>query len=641
MRFTQYLSIFLLASLALAGSRANSQANVLENQTTYLYVDAQKGSDSNSGTSSLPLLTIGAAVSKANANNQKSIGTKIIVNPGVYRETVSVGSVSKQTTVPLTIQAATNGTAVIAGSMVLTGWAQQDASHPSISSAPWNYDPPACSIPSGWPTNFAPIALRTEMVFINGVPLTQVLNYSDMQAGTFYADGVGNEMYVWPPAGTNLSTATVEAAVRPSTITVQGRTNVVLRGLVFRHAANCMNTASAVVGSSTNVLLDSVAALWNNWNGISVSSSTSITVQNSIGSFNGGQGIGGTKDINSLFSGNESDANNWRGAMGTFYDWAMGGTKLFQMRTASVQNQHSYNNQAQGLWFDTDNQNVTINNATLAGNVMPALQIERNEGPLQMTNSTLCTSGVGVNVLTSENFTISHNVFYNNGGTGKYQAQIYLAGTSGGQAITDWQTGQNYLLFTTGMVLTGNTFVDASSGQNTFGTYLSGSDWTQFATTLTASNNTWYDPLTTTAFKIPNGKLVNLTGWQNAVSTDMTSVWAQPATSPAAACALPSPSFPDFNINMDSGSYTMSAGKVVATVHVNSFGWGPVGLTLSALPSGVTAAMSQTNLTSGVVTITFTASATAVNQKVPITLWAAGNSRVHSATFYVQVVPGS
>ena len=187
-----------------------------------------------------------------------------------------------------------------------------------------------------------------------------------------------------------------------------------------------------------------------------------VTVQNSVASYNGGVGFTSTKDQNTLFNFNESDYNNWRGAQAAYYDWAMGGTKFFQMRTTTVQNHFSYNNQAQGLWFDTDNKNILIDNATLSGNVQAALQIERNEGPITLQNSHLCFSGQGVNVLTSSDLTVKNNTFYNNSGTNKYQADIYLAGQAGGKIITDWQTGQSYDLFTTGMVLSGNTFQDSS-----------------------------------------------------------------------------------------------------------------------------------------------------------------------------------
>jgi len=116
-------------------------------------------------------------------------------------------------------------------------------------------------------------------------------------------------------------------------------------------------------------------------------------------------------------------------------------------------------------------------------------------------------------------------------------------------------------------------------------------------------------------------------------------VWQVPTTSGAAACKAPAPGYADFNLNLDSNNYTMAAGKVVATVRVNSFGYGPVTLKAEGMPSGVSATLSQASLTSGVVTLTFNSTKTAVAQTVPITLFGVSGSRVHSATFYLHVNP--
>src|ERR1019366_5580780 len=161
-----------LAVLAVNGSRAHSQANVIENQSTAIYVDGQNGSNSNSGAILSPLKTIQAAVNKANSNNQKRIGTKVIVNAGIYRETVYIDPVSNQSSVPLTVQAATTGTAIIAGSDVLNNWVA-DSGNSTVYSTPWTPQAGTCSVPTGWPSNFAPIALHTEMIYVNGSPLTQ------------------------------------------------------------------------------------------------------------------------------------------------------------------------------------------------------------------------------------------------------------------------------------------------------------------------------------------------------------------------------------------------------------------------------------------------------------------------------------
>ncbi len=628
-------TLFLLATISITGSRTSAQANVVENQSTYIYVDGRLGSDSNSGAQATPFKTIQAAINKASQFNQQGSGVKVIVNAGVYREAVTIGNY-KSTSATLTVQAAVAGTAVIAGSNVVNGWAQEN----SIAyDTPWTDRAGFCALPSGWPATFAPIIQRTEMVFVNGSPLSQVMSWNDLRPGTFFFSDAYQMLHIAPPTGTNMATSVVEVATRPTTLSVVSRNNVVLRGLVFRHAADCINSSGASVYSSSNVLIDSVQALWNNWGGLGIYTSQNITIQNSVGSYNGGTGFLTDQDQNVLFGFNESDYNNWRGAQGAFYDWGMGGTKLFQTHTATVQNHFSYNNQAQGLWFDTDNHNITVNNVTLSGNVQAALQIERDPGPITVQNSHFCSSGQGINVLTSPNLTINNNTFYNNSGTNKYQAEIFIGGQAGGIVINDFLTGQAYDLFTTGMVLTGNTFLDASSGQLVFGTYLGGTDWTQFASTLKAGSNTWYDPATASGFKVVNGHIVNLSVWQSAVQTDYTSTWQASATPPLSVCTPPAASFADFNLNLNSNVYTMSAATATSTARVNSFGFGTVNLQLEGVPSGVTATISQSSLVSGAVTITFKAASTAVKQTVPITLWGISGSRVHSVTFYLNVSP--
>ena len=490
------LALCIPAIVSLSGDRASAQANVIENQSTFLYVDAKVGSDSNSGAQSSPFRTVQAAVNKASYYNQQGVGVKVIVNAGTYREFVTIGNY-KTTGATLTLQAAVTGTAVISGADVLTGWNVSGG----IYTKGWSYPISSCAVPAGWPNTFAPITLRPEMIFVNGTPLTQVTAWADLRPGTFFLNTTYAVLHIYPPTGTDMSTAVVEAAVRPNTLNVVNRSNVVLRGLVFEHASNCIVTSGANIFSSNNVLIDSVLARWNNWGGFGIYSSNNVTLQNSVANYNGGVGFYGDKDQNVLLNFNESDYNNWRGAQGAFYDWGMGGTKFFQSHGVTIQNHFSYNNQAQGLWFDTDNKNITINNATLSGNVQAALQIERDEGPLTLENSLLCSSGQGVNVLTSTGVTIQNNRFYNNSGTNKYQAEIFIAGQAGGKIITDFITGQSYDLFTTGMVLSGNTFENAGPGQLVFGTYLGGTDWTLFASTLNSSNNTWYDPNTANAFK--------------------------------------------------------------------------------------------------------------------------------------------
>ncbi len=532
----------------MAGTRAYSQADITEKQVTPIVVDSEKGNDlavtsalSNSavvGTSAAPLQSIQAAINLANTRIKNNVATKIVVNPGVYRESISLGALSSQASATLTIEAATTGAAIVSGSDLVKGW-QKWAGHASMWEHSWQYNFGTCALPAGWPGGFSSISRRTEMIFVNGHSLTQVMSSASLKVGTFFVNEASNMIYVYPQAGANMATATVEIAVRPEILNISGRSNVVVRGMTLQHARSCMNHSGAVINASTNVLVDKVTATWNNWGGLAITSSKNVTVQNSSFNYNGGVGFQGFKIVGGVFNSNKSNYNNWRGAQAAFYNWGMGGTKIMLSRNITVNSHHSYGNHAQGLWFDTDNKNITINNAYLASNVLSSLQLEANEGPIVVKSSHLCSSGMGVTVLNNAKLTIQNSTFYNNGGTDqKYEAEIFIAGRAGGHRINDWQTGQSYDLFTNNTVLTGNTFEDARSGQQVFGTYLSGGDWSDFANSLVASGNKWYNPATASAFKLPSNHVTNFAGWKSAVGTDYSSSWSKPSTSPAAACAV-------------------------------------------------------------------------------------------------------
>jgi hypothetical protein len=634
-----FIALLVFSALAIAGNRAFAQANVVENQSTYLYVDANSGSDSNAGTFSAPLKTIGAAAGKALANNVKNIGTKVFINPGVYRELVYINGNSGQTSAPITFQGGA-GTVFIDGADVLTGWQSVSATEYVHS---WQNTVTGCTAQSGW-TGLQPITMHNEMVFVNGAPLTQILDSSDQRAGTFFVDPTQQQIHIWPPTGTNMNSAVVEVANRQQTLEVHGRSNLVFRGLVFRHAASCINKASASVFSSSNILFDKVQANWNNWGGIEVSTSNQITVQNSVGSYNGGVGLSSFESQNALYQYNETDYNNWRGAMGSFYNFGQGGTKLMRMHGGQIIQHFSYRNQAQGLWFDTDNKNITISNARLSENTLSNLQLEASEGPVVLANSSLCSSAIGANVINTAGLTITGNNFYNNGGTARWEAQLFLAGNPGGRSISDWQTGQPYNLFTSNTTLANNVFTDGGPGQYLFSTYTSGNDWAQFANSLHSTLNAWSDSLITTAFQVPGGKAVTLSGWQNMTGQDQTSSWASSAQA-SRNCAVPSPTYPDFTVqvaNMSakgSAVFSMSGGAATINVQAKSYNFGAVSLSTSALPPGVSASFSTPTITSGNSVLTLRASSSAATQTIPVTVFATSGSRVHSVTVSVAIAP--
>jgi hypothetical protein len=128
------------------------QANVNENlETASIYVDGATGSDSNPGTQSQPLQTIGAAALMASNNNYQSIGSKVIINPGTYRESVTIGKTFRTTSLPITFGAATPGTVTVSGADVWTDWVAYSGNS-SIYTQAWPYQWGECASTTRGPT---------------------------------------------------------------------------------------------------------------------------------------------------------------------------------------------------------------------------------------------------------------------------------------------------------------------------------------------------------------------------------------------------------------------------------------------------------------------------------------------------------
>ena len=514
---------------------AFAQANLADlqlNVGTVITVDGDTGSDVNPGIGQ-PLKTLQAAVDQALTNSARGLATKVLIGPGEYRESLNVEATSSQVA-PITFEALQAGTVTLSGSDLLTHPFHASGNQ-SIFSYTWNYNFGLCPVPPGWPSaKISAIVRHREMVFVNSVLLTQVLSSSSMHAGTFYVDQAAHAIRVWPYAGTNMTTAKVEAAVRATTLKVSGK-NLVFKGIVFQHASSCINEDGANVNSSSNVLFDSVVVQWNNWGGLDINGSNGITVRNSIASHNGGNGMGGFKDKNVLFENNEASYNNWRGAMGGLYDWGMGALKFGGVHTGTVNGLRAVQNQAQGLWFDTDDRNITINNVHLIGNRVTNLQLEANPGPISVSNSFFCSGDLGMTIIDTEGLTVTSSVFYGNGGSSGKGAEFFLAGNPGGRSGVDWETHQAYFLHTQNTTLKNNVFQDSGSGQNVFRTYLSSSDFSHFTANFTGSGNHWYDSTSANKFVLSGGRVTNLKGWQAAVRDDYSSTWGSTSTA-ASAC---------------------------------------------------------------------------------------------------------
>lgn len=636
------LSAFFLLSIFAFG-----QASVNEGlETAFLYVDAVNGSDSNPGTQAKPFKTISKAASVAQSNNQAGIGTKVTINPGTYRESISLKHNSKDTSLPMTFQAATTGTVIVSGGTLYTGWATYQSNN-NIYTNGWLNQWGTCPQLSSCPFQQA-IMMRKEMVAVNGTVLTQVMSIAQMYAGTFYVDEKGAQIYVWPPSGTNMGTATVDVASNPTLLTIQQKSNIVIRGLTFQYANSCRSNAAAMVlGTSTNILFDSDTFQWNNGQGLSISNPvTYFTVENSFSQHNGDSGIQEAQTNHGLWQSDTISYNNWRGAQAGYYACNTAGIHAWGPHNDTINGLTVSFNEAYGVHWDTDNANISVTGLNTTGNFLSGAFLEKDEGPITFSGSYFCNQNsaltVGGLVLrNSEDVSVTSSVLMNN-----LPSQIIVIGQKGGISVKNWETGVSKNLITQNFTNTSNTIQGNTSSQILLkDSYLDGTDWSDFQGTLSSSNNTWWNASnSTTEFVVPTphaGSQDSFSGWQGATGQDSNSSFKAPSSTVGNACNLKAVGT-DFWFTIDNNALTVKqGGKATFNLTLTPLNFtGTANLYLDGISEvkGLSSTLSTNSIkTSGTSTLTVTAGSTTAKGTYSITIIANSGNLTRTVTTQLTV----
>ena len=459
-------------------------------------MDGNTGSDSNPGTQAEPFKTISKAAAVAVVNNQQGVGTRVTINSATYHESIALKSSSSSTSLPITFEAATKGTVQVSGTDAWTGW-QPYSANANIYTHAWPYAWGLCPRETSGPTEQA-INLRREMIFVNQASLTQVLSLPQLMPGTFFVDESGATVYIYPAIGTDTTTADIEVATRGALFSSNNVSNIVLRGIQFERANDCRHNDTVTFNRGSNILVDSDSFNWNNSGGFGISSATLFTVRNSTAKHNGQRGFKSFEAKNGVWANNESDYNNWRGAQGGIYGWGAGGFYFYAQHNNSISNLRMFFNMTHALHWDTDNANITATNLTAAYSLRDGLVVEKSEGPVFIGASHACFNAPmnlyydgGMVVRASNAVTLANNSFANNFG-----GQISIIGIQGGvvMPVTNYETGQQYELYTSNLTQHWNV-VQSQPGQQLFDDFdQSGAAWTALESTLVSDHNTWWNP---------------------------------------------------------------------------------------------------------------------------------------------------
>jgi hypothetical protein len=496
--------------------------NGFSNATNLIYV-AKNGSDANSGTAGSPYLTIGKAATTAKTLSQSGTGSKIIIMPGTYGEGIFYSATSASLLASVVFSAATNGTVVISGVDVWTnGWTLMGGST-NVYQHSWTNTWGLAPIPSGW-TISSNIVRRSEVVLVNGKLYTQVISLGLMKNGTYYVDDATNHLlYVQHRTGVDPSNAFYEVSQRTNLLTVTQSgsfqvANVALQGLEFRGAGTPLPNSAVQFNNASNVLVNACLFDYNNWCGMNFSIGNGITIRDCMGSHNGAMGIQvGFHEKNVVVDGVETDFNNWRGFLGNFLGFSIAGIKALNIHTGLFRNHVAVGNQTYGLWFDFDNKNVFIEGCVYNGNLKDGLQLEATEGPVRIQR-VVSSRGQGSFALLCQNveqMTVTNCAFIASGtsaGSGDIGCSV-----STSRAVTDWETGANYTLFSSNWTLRDIATRSAASTQ--FGLYML-ANFPGFLSTLTSDYNHWYNTGSNPLFTI-GGTNYNLSQWRSLSGKDV------------------------------------------------------------------------------------------------------------------------
>jgi Right handed beta helix region len=520
-----------------AAKPGDSRAATTATPSAEIYVDGTSGEDANPGTKSRPVKTIGRATQMAMANLSSQIPTVITIGPGVYREFVQISGTDPSEGASVTFQGAKAGAVVISGSDVWTNW-ELDPASPGRYSHEWPFRWGSCTVPPGGPA-LQEIVLRREMIFVNGELLKQVLSPSQMKEGAFYIDEAGGRAYVWPTTGTNMATATVEVSTRPQLFQSYRVPHLTLSGLVFEHANSCISSpqrSAVTLVDATDEILENSVIEWNNWIGLTLFNVYESVARGIEVNYNGEIGVDGYKLKNLTVDDVVASYNNWRGAWGNFVTFETGGAKLLLLHGGVFKNYTAVGNQGRGIWFDTDNIDITIDHAFLAENLVGGIDLEANMGPFAIQDSRICNNArEGIQNNDTESVRLIGNVIYNN-----QKGQIMVFGGSEPRRGTNWETHAAFAATSGNWSLSGNTIVGTDSKQLVYETLLfAGQVPGSFLATLSSDDNTWFNSRNESVFHMGPNHDVDFSGWQSLSGQDKHSRFAPPTTDVAAVCAAP------------------------------------------------------------------------------------------------------
>lgn len=494
-----FISALAVLQVAVPGS-ASAQTSPLQPGEAVLHVNQRhaRATDQSDGSADAPFRTIQAACQRALQLRAQGQRVRVAIHEGIYRESISIGESTLRPDAPQLVIEGVEPNVAVSGADVLPVLGPD---RDNVRSIVWRYRWGQSAIPEGWDPvapllRAQPVVLRSEMLFVGGALLRQVVSADELRAGggrywveESSSDAVPGTIWWKPQAAADDQAvapleAVVEVAVRPSLFSANRIGNLVVRGVTFRHAATPLQEAAVRVTASAKVLFEDLRVEWNNWYGLAVYESQDVTLRRVAANNNGVGGVTAWRVRQLVVEDVEASYNNWRGAWGGFTGWATG-QKFFSLHDARFTRYQAIGNLATGLWFDTDHADILIEDSRLCDNLTRGLVMQAAQGPLTVRDSVLCRNGeTGLLATTAAGITLERNVISGNG-----EHQVDLPWQSSEHEVSvdrNYETGETMEIRSERWTMKRNLI--EGDGQSVL---FSVGQWPEFLTTLQSDENQW------------------------------------------------------------------------------------------------------------------------------------------------------
>jgi parallel beta-helix repeat protein len=397
-----------------------------------LFVDASRGREDGDGSQAKPFKTIQQAADVAGP------GDTVTVMPGVYRESVTMPR-SGRKDAPIVFQSSPEGVVTIEGADPFSGFT---AAGEIAGSSLWVKSGfQSRDVPYGSPqlrealSKQRPAAMmqlerrgRLDTLWCDGRLLSKAESYETLHPNSFWVDKEKGELVLALESKDRPENHRFERGMRGPLI-IGTVSYISLKGFYLRHDDSPVNRGAIDLSVvSSHWLIENINEDGGNWAGIRLAGWGHV-LRHNVWEHNGDDGIEGAWMQYVLVDGDVSRFNNWQRGINPAFQ--AGGSKFSGVDHFTIRNCELAFNLGGGIWFDSYNYNMLIENNRSYYNGC-GVMIEISNGPFIIRNNVCFANEVGIVSAESSNGTIENNTVVGN----KYGIQLRNIPGRG----PDWKT---------------------------------------------------------------------------------------------------------------------------------------------------------------------------------------------------------